>query len=358
MKPIVDLQNVVKHFGLTRALAGVSLDVQPGEFVVVIGPTGAGKTTLLRVIAGLEHPDSGTLLMEGQDARQMSPAERDTAVVFQNFSLYPNRTVRDNLAFPLKAPGRSLNGDEIEDRVRSTAGLLKIDHLLDRPSSHLSGGEMQRVAIGRAIVRRPRIFLMDEPLTNLDARLREDLRTEIVALQRTLDTPTLFVTHDDVEALSMADRLFVLDEGRVVQSGTPEDVYQRPNSPRVARQLGSPRINILPFHTASGKLTTGGGEPICALPSVIPRDARSVGIRPEAISPTGGTIATTIVGTESLGHSQILFAKWGGHTVHLTAPTSSSFAPGDTIYPSVDPDRLVIWTEDIQKPVNREADLA
>ena len=237
-EPFLSLAGVTKHYGRVVALAGVDLQVAADELLVVLGPTGAGKTTLLRTVVGLERPDAGTLTLAGQDLTFASPASRDMALVFQNFSLYPDWTVRRNLEFPLRAPGRRLPATEIATRVTWAADLLRITRLLDRPANRLSGGEMQRVAIGRAIVRRPRLFLMDEPLTNLDAKLRETLRVELAVLRRRLRTPMIFVTHDQVEALSMADRIVVLSEGRVLQTGTPEEIYRRPVSPAVARQLG------------------------------------------------------------------------------------------------------------------------
>ncbi len=241
-KDFLQLRNLQKGFGRVEALGKVDLDVMNDELLVILGPTGAGKTTLLRTIAGLEAPDGGSIHMDDRDVTTLAPAERDVAMVFQNFSLYPNKTVRQNLEFPLLAPGRKLDCAEITRRVEWAAGLLKIQHLLQRPSTRLSGGEMQRVAIGRAIVRRPRLFVMDEPLSNLDAKLRESLRVELVLLRRELKTPMIFVTHDQIEAMSMGDRIAVLSEGRILQVGRPEEVYRNPVSPVVARQLGQPPI--------------------------------------------------------------------------------------------------------------------
>ena len=227
-------------------MRGIDLDAGRDELLVVLGPTGAGKTTLLRTIAGLEQPDAGTITMAGRDVTALDPASRDVALVFQNFSLYPRWSVRRNLEFPLRAPGRNIPEAEIQSRIAWAADLLRITRYLDREASRLSGGEMQRVAIGRAIVRRPRLFLMDEPLTNLDAKLREALRVELVELRRELKTPMVFVTHDQAEALSMADRIVVLSEGRILQTGAPREIYERPASPVVALQLGQPAINLLP----------------------------------------------------------------------------------------------------------------
>ena len=213
--PILTLTNISKHFGQEQALSEVSLNLHANERLVILGPTGAGKTTLLRTIAGLEEPDRGQLTLHGRNITHTTPAERDMALVFQNFSLYPNKTVKENLAFPLRAPRQNLTENEIEQRVLEVAQILHITPLLNRPATHLSGGEMQRVAIGRAIVRRPKLFLLDEPLTNLDAKLREILRVEIIRLQRKLRIPMIYVTHDQTEALSIADRIIVLSEGRI-----------------------------------------------------------------------------------------------------------------------------------------------
>ncbi|MEK7765226.1 MAG: ABC transporter ATP-binding protein, partial [bacterium] len=236
MTPALEIRGLGKAFGGRHALRDVSLDVGADELVVVLGPAGAGKTTLLRSIAGLEQPEEGAIRLDGRDVSGVPPADRDVALVFQDFSLYPDWRVATTLACPRRAPGRALPGRELSERVQWAAALLHITPLLGRPSHLLSGGEQQRVAIGRALVRRPKLFLLDEPLTNLDAKLRERLRAEIAALRRDLRVPMLYVTHDQAEALSMADRLVVLGEGRILQVGSPEDVYRRPISPAVARQ--------------------------------------------------------------------------------------------------------------------------
>ena len=215
----VELREITKQFPGVTALDGVSFNIQDGEFFVMLGPTGAGKTTTLRVIAGLEKQNAGDVLFDGTVVNDMIPADRDIAFVFQQYSLYPTMSVYDNLAFPLRSPLRRVPEDQIRKRVEETAETLRIDHLLKRKTAHLSGGEMQRVSIGRAIVRTPRLFLMDEPLSNLDAKLREALRVELQHLQKVHGITTLFVTHDQIEALTMADRIAVLDNGRLIQIG-------------------------------------------------------------------------------------------------------------------------------------------
>ncbi|HUW31579.1 MAG TPA: ABC transporter ATP-binding protein [Planctomycetota bacterium] len=338
------LENVSVAYGRVQALREVSLEIGSDELVVVLGPTGAGKTTLLRTIAGLEDPHAGRIVMGRQDITRDSPAARDVALVFQDFSLYPNWTVRANLEFPLRAPGRKLTRAEIDRRVAWAAGILKIDHLLDRRSVRLSGGEMQRVAIGRAIVRRPRIFLMDEPLTNLDAKLREALRVELVCLRRELKTPMLFVTHDQVEALSMGDRVVVLWEGRVLQAGTPAEIYDRPVSPVVARQIGQPAINLLPVTCRDGWWVTPAGIPVAPAEGAPDAAAMILGIRPEHVGTAGGKHPATVRVVENMGPVKILLAQWGDASVHIIAPGSgANLRPGDVIYPKIDAARVLLW---------------
>ena len=207
----LELKNITKNFPDVKALNDVSFDVKDGEFFVLLGHTGAGKTTTLRVVAGLTNQDEGTVIFNGESVNDLAPADRDVAFVFQQYSLYPTMSVYDNLAFPLRSPLRKLSEEEIRRQVDFVAEKLHIDHLLDRKTAHLSGGEMQRVSLGRAMVRQPRIFLMDEPLSNLDAKLREELRVELQHLQKTEGSTTLFVTHDQIEALTMADRIAVLN---------------------------------------------------------------------------------------------------------------------------------------------------
>ena len=340
--PCLTLEAVTKQFGKIRALRAVTLDVGPDELVVILGPTGAGKTTLLRTVAGLERPDSGKVWMDGQEVTSLPPSERDIALVFQNFSLYPDRTVRQNLEFPLRAPGRKLSQDEIDDRVSWAASVLKIAPLLDRPSTRLSGGEMQRVAIGRAIVRRPRLFLLDEPLTNLDAKLRETLRVELIDLRRKLQIPMLYVTHDPVEALSMADRIVVLSEGEILQIGAPEAIYQKPVSPRVARQLGYPPINLIDVQRVNGNWATRDGTPL--LPAEADGENEQVlGIRPEDIAPAGGAIPATIRVVEDLGASTLLLVQWAGCEIHMVTSGGKKLRSGDEIFPKVEPSGAILW---------------
>lgn len=305
----LSLQNITKSFGNITALKDISFTVNDGEFFVLLGPTGAGKTTTLRVIAGLEKPESGHVLFNKIISDSLSPADRDVAIVFQQYSLYPTMSVYENMAFPLRAPGRKLPEPKIKEMINEAAEKLRITHLLNRKTAQLSGGEMQRVSIGRAIVRRPHVFLMDEPLSNLDAKLREALRVELKHLQKGEGITTLYVTHDQIEALTMADRIGILDRGKLVQVGTPDDIYDRPINTFVAKLVGTPRINLVNGKVFDGKCTIIGSEIFLPIP---PGDKAleyfSMGLRPEdvTLSPDGeffGVIALTEpLGVETIVH--------------------------------------------------------
>jgi multiple sugar transport system ATP-binding protein len=240
----VKIKNLTKKFRSVTAVKNMDLEINSGEFFVLLGPTGAGKTTTLRCVAGLEKQNEGDVYIDGNNVNNIAPANRDVAFVFQYYSLYPHYTVRENLEFPLKPKMRRMPQDEIDRRVAQTSKILRIDHLLERKSDNLSGGEMQRVTIGRAIVRKPKVFLMDEPLSNLDAKLREELRAELKRLQIDLGATLFFVTHDQVEAMTMADRIAVLNKGKVMQLGPPFDIYNHPKNTFVSSFVGSPSINF------------------------------------------------------------------------------------------------------------------
>jgi multiple sugar transport system ATP-binding protein len=240
------LSGVSKSFGDVRAVSDLSLDIQSGEFIVLLGPSGAGKTTTLRLVAGLETPEVGQVHIGGRDVTALAPALRDVTFVFQQYSLYPHLTVFDNLAFPLRSPLRALPEAEINRKVLEVASLLRIEDKLKNPATRLSGGQMQRVAIGRALVRSPAVYLMDEPLSSLDAKLRNDLRLELKRIQEDLGATMLYVTHDQTEALTLATRVGVLEQGRLVQLGTARQIYEDPVSSYVASRLGAPRINLVP----------------------------------------------------------------------------------------------------------------
>lgn len=344
MTAAVEVRALVKRFGAVTALAGVDLTLGRDELLVLLGPTGAGKTTLLRLLAGLETPDAGAIRLHGGDAAGLSPAARDVALVFQNFSLYPEWTVRANIAFPLRAPGRGLGEADIDERVAWAARLLRLTELLDRPASRLSGGQMQRVAIGRAIVRRPRLFLLDEPLTNLDAKLRESLRLELAVLRRELATPMLYVTHDQAEALSMGDRVAVLAAGRVLQTGTPQEVYAQPAGPAVARLVGLPRINLIAAERCGGWWTAGGVR-LAACRADDPPERALLGVRPEELALEGGEAEAEVLFTEHLGPALLVTLRWAGTRVQALVGKQVPVARGQRVRPLVDGARVHRWLD-------------
>lgn len=310
----VTLENVSKAFGSIRAVDNVTLSVESGSFVVLLGPTGAGKTTTLRLISGLEQPDSGEICIDGRPVNDDTPAQRDVAMVFQQYSLYPHMTVRDNLAFPLRSPILKTPEDQIKRKVGEVAEVLHIAHKLDNKATALSGGEMQRVAIGRALVRNPAIYLMDEPLSSLDAKLRANLRVELKRIQASLGATLLYVTHDQIEAMTMATHVGVLDQGRLVQFGSPRDIYENPVSLYVAGRLGTPRINALPADLFAGA----------------PPGATTIGLRPEHVEHGQGT-PSSVVRIEHLGDQTRLHLALGEHTIVTLTDIHTELEPGDTI---------------------------
>jgi len=285
----VELKNLFKTYNKKiEALHDINFTIEDGQFFVLLGPSGAGKTTTLRCIAGLEKIDSGSVLFNDESVTEDQPASRDVCFVFQQYSLYPHYSVYENLAFPLRSPMRKLPEDEIKNKVESIASMLKISNKLNNKATQLSGGEMQRVAIGRALVREPNLYLMDEPLSSLDAKLRESLRVELKNIQTNLNATILYVTHDQAEATTLADKIGVLKEGRIVQIGTPEEIYENPNSIYVSQRLGSPKINILP-----GSLFGMNDVP-------------TFGIRPENISISSGNHSAKIISIENLGSETVV----------------------------------------------------
>src|SRR5262245_32784458 len=323
----VELNNITKKFRRHTALSDLSLDIGDGEFFVLLGPTGAGKTTTLRLIAGLDTPDAGSIAIGNQDVGKWSAAERDVAPVFHYYSLYPHYTLRQNLEFPLRSKHRRISPGEIADRVARAAKTLRIEHLLERKTDRLSGGEMQRVSIGRAIVREPRVFLMDEPLSNLDAKLRELLRAELKDLQMKLGATFLYVTHDQVEAMSMGDRVGVLHHGRIVQVGTPFAIYNRPRDTFVATFVGSPAMNLLPGTLIDGRVLIVPERFEFALePELLQRlhgrtGPVTIGIRSEDIEVRPGLpLEGQVYGVENHGVEKIVTLRACDHVLRATVP--------------------------------------
>ena len=297
----VVLEHVSKRFGAVEAVADLSLTIGHGELIVLLGPTGAGKTTTLRLVAGLELPDAGSVSIAGRAVTRDPPAARDIAFVFQQYSLYPHLSVYDNLAFPLRSPARRLPQARIDSRVREVARLLRIEDKLGNRATQLSGGQMQRVAIGRALVRRPAIFLMDEPLSSLDAKLRADLRIELKHIQHDLGATILYVTHDQVEAMTLATRIGVINRGRLVQVGTPRQIYESPVDSYVAARLGTPGINLVPR-----SLFPWVAAPAAAV--TIGARTEHVRIRRSADSAAAGTV-TWIEHLGDQNHLHVAFAQ-------------------------------------------------
>ncbi len=315
------LRGVTKRFGDIEAVRGVDLELASGEFVVLLGPSGAGKTTTLRLVAGLERPDAGSVHIGGRDVSTLAPALRDVTFVFQQYSLYPHLSVFDNLAFPLRSPLRRRSEDEVKRKVTEVATMLRIADKLNNPATKLSGGQMQRVAIGRALVREPALTLMDEPLSSLDAKLRNDLRLELKRIQQDLGATMLYVTHDQTEAMTLANRIGVLDHGALVQLGTPQQIYENPASSYVAARLGSPRINLVPR---------------AALPALVaPERAATVGVRAEHLRlHHDGVERTAMVRRiERLSDQHLVHVGLHSADVELVsaAPPGAHFEPGDAV---------------------------
>ncbi len=308
----ITLDNVGKVYaGGTRAIGDVNLDIADGEFIVLVGPSGCGKSTLLRMVAGLETITDGQVRIGDRVVNEIEPADRDIAMVFQNYALYPHMTVRQNLAYGLK--NRRTPRAEIDRRVSEAADILQIGPYLDRKPRALSGGQRQRVAMGRAIVREPAAFLFDEPLSNLDAKLRVAMRLEIKQLQRRLRTTSIYVTHDQLEAMTLADRLVVLSAGRVEQIGTPLDVYRRPATAFVAGFIGSPAMNLLPARAVG------------QLPGTAHADL--VGIRPEdMVISDDGQVEMQVQAVEELGAQRLVHGVTGGETMTVTMPSDSALS--------------------------------
>ncbi|MEL6571347.1 MAG: ABC transporter ATP-binding protein [Pseudomonadota bacterium] len=310
----VSLHGVTKTFGDDTALDNVTMTVPDGSFVVLLGPTGAGKTTTLRMVSGLDKPDAGKVTIGGQNMNGLSPAQRDVAMVFQQYSLYPHLTVRQNLEFPLKSPLLRTPQEAIDVKVGEVAEILQISHKLDNKSTALSGGEMQRVSIGRALVRQPSVYLMDEPLSSLDAKLRADLRVELKNIQSQSGATLLYVTHDQIEAMTMATHVGVLDNGKLIQFGTPRDIYENPVSVYAASRLGQPRVNILPAGLFAGA----------------PNGAKDIGLRPEHIVQGEGEDCM-VTRVEHLGDQTRLHLVYKDHDIITVTDAHTELAGGDIV---------------------------
>ena len=330
----VELRQVRKSFGSTPVVQGVDVSIADGEFVVLVGPSGCGKSTLLRMIAGLEEITSGEIRIGDRVVNDVPPKQRDIAMVFQNYALYPHMKVSDNMGFSMKLAGRSQ--EAIRERVDNAAKILGLTDYLDRYPRQLSGGQRQRVAMGRAIVRDPQVFLFDEPLSNLDAKLRVQMRTEIKELHQRLKTTSVYVTHDQIEAMTMADKIVVMNSGRVEQIGSPLDLYDQPANLFVAGFIGSPAMNFLP-----GKLVTKWGgrgvqiAPDCVLPAPANGEADGsdvvIGVRPEHLDIGASGVTAQVIVVEPTGADTQVYCRIAGQSVTAVSRERYTFRPGDTI---------------------------
>jgi multiple sugar transport system ATP-binding protein len=336
----VRIEGVVKKHGPTTVLHGIDLAIEPGEFFVLLGPSGSGKTTTLRILAGLESVNAGRVLMDGADVTTKEPGARDVAMVFQSYALYPHMTVEQNVGFPLKMVG--VGRDEIGRAVAGAAAKVGIGHLLQRTPGQLSGGQQQRVALARAIVRQPRLFLLDEPLSNLDAKLRLETRLELRKLQRSLGVTTVYVTHDQEEAMTLADRIAVFMDGRIVQVGTPREIFARPMSVDVAGFIGTPPMNLLAGEWEGHAVSVAGSTLAVAFESAQARNV-VIGIRPGDLRFADGGLAVRVERVEDLGDSAIVNLKVGAQALKLKTERLPALREGDDAFVDFAPDRAHLF---------------
>jgi len=341
----VEIQDVAKSFGSTQIIRGVSIDIRDGEFVVMVGPSGCGKSTLLRMIAGLENIDGGEVRIGGRRVNELLPKDRDIAMVFQNYALYPHLTVADNLAFSLRL--RNATKQETEERVARAAKILGLEPLLTRLPKQLSGGQRQRVAMGRAIVRDPQVFLFDEPLSNLDAKLRVAMRAEIRELHQRLKATTVYVTHDQIEAMTMADKIVAMHDGIVEQVGTPMDLFDRPRNVFVAAFIGSPSMNLLPVKVNSQGVVDNAGNH-WKVPQIAARNgqALTLGVRPEHLRLDTSGVEGRVLVVESTGSETHLLVDAGGTKLTCVLRARVNVRQGDHVHLGADAEHLHFFRGD------------
>lgn len=336
----VTIRDLRKAYGNVEVIHGLNVDIAESEFVALVGPSGCGKSTLLRMIAGLEPINSGTIAISDRVVNNLPPSKRDIAMVFQTYALYPHKSVAENMGFALKVAKTSKA--EIAKRVKEAAEILSLTEYLDRKPRHLSGGQRQRVAMGRAIVRNPEVFLFDEPLSNLDAKLRIQMRTEIKELHQRLKTTTVFVTHDQIEAMTLADRIVVMQDGRIEQIGSPLELYDHPANEFVATFIGAPSMNLLPGTLKNEKVTIGDLK----LPAPAGEGSVKVGIRPEHLMLSDNGLPMSVKVVEPTGSETMVFLDYEGQNVVAVFRERHQFSSGQSVHLQPDPAHLHLFSVD------------
>ena len=343
-KASVRFENVEKSFGDVQVLKNFDLEVEPGEFVVLLGASGSGKTTALRILSGLENPSGGRVYIEGQDVTDVLPKYRNISMVFQSYALYPHKTVAENIGFPLKV--RRIPADQIDAATVDAAKQVQLDGLLERYPRELSGGQRQRVALARAIIRRPSVFLMDEPLSNLDAKLRGHMRAELKHMQQSMGITTIYVTHDQIEAMTLAHRVAILEKGVLQQLATPAEIYNNPANLFVAQFIGSPPMNVVHGSLEGSEFVTEGVRISTKVQGKV--DKAVMGIRPEDCSvaaPSEGTLTGQIYTNELIGDHALVTVDWGGDQISIKAPKEFSGQQGDEVGVIIPSDKLFIFDQ-------------
>ncbi len=368
----IQLQNVKKAFGKVQALDGISIDVKDKEFFVLFGPAGAGKTTILNCIAGIAMPEEGVVKFDDDVMNLTDPAHRNVAMVFENYALYPQMTVYDNMASALRSKLYKTDEGEIRERIMWAAKTMKMENLLERLPSQLSNGQKQRVAMGRALVRTPNVFLMDEPLAHLDAKLRNAMRTELKEMQANLGSTCIYVTHDFMEAMALGDRIAIINEGKIVQIGTGDDIYYMPCNEFTAQLMGDPQINIFkaeifgPDDSYSAKIDVRGEAVTMALPKddavyakirELGLSKADIGIRPQNVKysfePKEGYFKTTVYSYESIGNKSVIVAECGDYQLRMIAPNGLNVAIDSEVYIRFDLDHIILFDPDTKKYIVR-----
>lgn len=347
----VSLSNIRKKFGSFEALKGIDLEIAPREFFALLGASGSGKSTTLRVIAGLEPPDEGTMTVDGEDMTYATPGERNIAMVFQNYALYPHMTLAENIGFPLKMD--KVPTEEARQMVIEAAETVKIDHLLDRRPGQISGGQQQRCALARAIVRQPRLFLLDEPLSNLDAKLRLETRVELKRLHSSMDVTTIYVTHDQEEAMTLADRIAIFKDGEIIQIGSPEQIFDRPNNMDVAGFIGSPPMNLINAEHRDGAILVGGHRVAEATGFDIPQGDIVLGVRPSHVHLVEEGLPAKLLLAENLGEMMQLDVEIGGQMAKIRLPFVKHYTTGESLQLSFDSSNIHLFDPKTRRRIDR-----